>query len=70
MTTDKITNALWTAAEAEKRLGALLTQLHALHPQLPDDFDATVTPLLDEFHAVCHLIKALKYDLMRAARKD
>ncbi len=68
MTTNNIENALWSAAQAEKRLGLLLTQLDKLRPQLPADFDATVMPLLDEFYAVYHLVKTLKYDLMCAAR--
>ncbi|MBO7191750.1 MAG: hypothetical protein J6V32_06680 [Elusimicrobiaceae bacterium] len=69
MTADKLTNALWSAAEAEKRLGLLLTQLDKLHAQLPDEFDKDVMPFLDDLHALHGIVKALKYDLMYCARQ-
>ena len=69
MTADKTINALWTAAEVEKRFGQLRARLEALHPQLPEEFDTAVIPLLDEFRAAHCLVKALKYDLLFAVHK-
>ena len=70
MTADKLTNALWSAAESERRLNLLLTQLDKLNARLPDEFNKNVVPLLDDLHALHCIVKALKYDLMHCVRKS
>ena len=69
MTANKLTNALWSTAEAEKRLGLLLAQLDNLRARLPDEFDKDVVPFSDDLHALHCIVKALKYDLMHCVRK-
>ena len=68
-----LTSALWNAAEAESQFAEVLTKINNLQAQFPDEYNAQLVDILDEFYAAHSQLQATKYHLMicfRAAQQQ
>ena len=64
----KLTDALWDAAQAEDLSNALSQNLQALHRNLPDEYNDTLTHLTDQANTLRSRLETLKHELLILTR--